>query len=126
MRDGLCFAWKDHLVLRKVVGKDEGYDYLECGHEVKKAFPENGAPIGTYRRQCYDCGPSRPNNPFFPPRGSIAAKYIAEAKLICVDCPVRQTCEDYAIEKKIRSGIYGGKTHTERQGTKTSDTEDEE
>jgi hypothetical protein len=36
------------------------------------------------------------------------------AKAICVQCPVRRECLEYADQNDIREGIYGGMTPVER------------
>jgi WhiB family redox-sensing transcriptional regulator len=37
-----------------------------------------------------------------------------QAKRICAECPAVQSCLEYALSNKERSGIWGGKTPTER------------
>lgn len=36
------------------------------------------------------------------------------ARKVCIDCPVRQQCLDYALKTQQRFGTYGGTTPTER------------
>ena len=43
---------------------------------------------------------------FFPERGSSTIK----AKAICNACPVQKKCLDFAVERKERFGIWGGKS----------------
>lgn len=47
---------------------------------------------------------------FFPIRGEPSA----EAKAICVDCPVRVECLGYAVRWGITHGIWGGLSARER------------
>jgi WhiB family redox-sensing transcriptional regulator len=39
---------------------------------------------------------------------------ISQAKSICDRCPVKSECLDYAIDNKMREGIWGGMSPTER------------
>jgi WhiB family redox-sensing transcriptional regulator len=48
---------------------------------------------------------------FFPERGSSTVK----AKAICNACPVQKECLDFAVERKERFGIWGGKSERERR-----------
>ena len=41
-----------------------------------------------------------------------------EAKTVCRHCPVRRDCLNYAIDKGIKHGIYGGRTPDERDKVK--------
>lgn len=117
MQEGNCWGWDHKTVLRTVVRSDPEYDYLNCGHQVEALFEEaNDPPPGSIRRICPSCGPEKIDNPWFPPRGKTANKYIVQAKAICATCPVRQECEDWALDRKIRGGVYGGYSFGERQG----------
>lgn len=54
-------------------------------------------------------------DPWFPPPGK-STEVNDKALKICHSCPVKSQCLDYALEKKeLKSGIFGGKTPTERQ-----------
>ena len=54
-----------------------------------------------------------PDPIFFPTkRGERAA---AEAKAICVECPVMLTCGQWAIEHRERYGIWGGMSERARE-----------
>lgn len=44
------------------------------------------------------------------------AKQVATAKAVCVGCSVRIGCLEYAVEKQIAHGIWGGLTPDERRG----------
>lgn len=48
---------------------------------------------------------------FFPEKGGSTR----EAKKICLDCPVRQECLDYALDHDERFGIWGGFSERERR-----------
>ena len=51
------------------------------------------------------------NDDFFPERGSSTVI----AKKICSECKVRKLCLEYAVERKERFGIWGGKSERERR-----------
>ena len=48
---------------------------------------------------------------FFPERGSSTVI----AKKICSECKVKEECLEYAVERKERFGIWGGKSERERR-----------
>ena len=48
---------------------------------------------------------------FFPERGSSTVI----AKKICSECKVQKECLEYAVERKERFGIWGGKSERERR-----------
>ena len=48
---------------------------------------------------------------FFPERGSSTIK----AKAICAECKVREECLEFAVVRKERFGIWGGKFERERR-----------
>lgn len=56
------------------------------------------------------CAQTDPNA-FFPEKG-FSSK---EAKTICSACPVQEECLAYALENKIRFGIWGGLSERERK-----------
>jgi WhiB family transcriptional regulator, redox-sensing transcriptional regulator len=56
---------------------------------------------------CRGCDPAL----FFPERG----EQVAAAKRVCLTCPVRPECLDYALEKGEKFGIWGGKSEQERR-----------
>lgn len=49
---------------------------------------------------------------FFPGRGQ--KDKVAKAKTICADCGVREDCLEYALDNKVKSGVWGGLTEAER------------
>ena len=38
-----------------------------------------------------------------------------EAKAVCSQCPVRQPCLEYALNKREHEGVWGGATEKERR-----------
>lgn len=48
---------------------------------------------------------------FYPEKGGSTA----EAKRVCMGCPVRRDCLEYALENNERYGIFGGKSERERR-----------
>lgn len=48
---------------------------------------------------------------FFPAKGEITS----ETKRVCFNCPVKDPCLDFALEKKITMGIWGGLTNYARE-----------
>ncbi|MGW4338592.1 WhiB family transcriptional regulator [Rhodococcus koreensis] len=63
---------------------------------------------------CRDADPAV----FFHPdneRGEPRASRIQAAKRICLRCPVRARCLNYALEAYERHGIWGGYTEDERR-----------
>lgn len=53
---------------------------------------------------------------FFPIGASNAAKWQEiEAKRICMMCPVRATCLEWALETRQESGVWGGLSEDERR-----------
>jgi WhiB family redox-sensing transcriptional regulator len=53
---------------------------------------------------------------FFPVgETGLGGTQIAMAKRICIGCPVRQECLDYALASNQRFGIWGGLTEEERR-----------
>ena len=68
----------------------------------------------TLRAACKSTDPET----FFPGKRSIADPKVREAIAICISCPVRQACLQYALTLEAhtyeRHGIYGGLTPTQR------------
>lgn len=48
---------------------------------------------------------------FYPEKGGSTA----EAKRVCMRCPVRETCLEWALAGNERFGIFGGKSERERR-----------
>lgn len=53
--------------------------------------------------------------PGAPSASSLERQRVADATAICLDCPVRQACLDYALERTIWHGVWGGLTEHERK-----------
>lgn len=66
---------------------------------------------GTWREQarCRGIDPQV----FHPPEDDDSA--AAEAKAICEQCPVRESCLEYAISARENDGVWGGMTARERR-----------
>jgi WhiB family redox-sensing transcriptional regulator len=47
-------------------------------------------------------------------RGAIGKRIEARAKAICALCDVEQKCLDWALERDIRFGVWGGLSAPER------------
>jgi len=58
-------------------------------------------------------GNCRGMNPdfFFPERGASTK----EAKAVCVGCPVKEQCLEYALRNSEKFGIWGGLSERERR-----------
>jgi WhiB family redox-sensing transcriptional regulator len=52
-----------------------------------------------------------PPETFFPSDGVG----VDSARRICVDCPVKAPCLEYAIENHIDHGVWGGTSERERR-----------
>ena len=48
-------------------------------------------------------------NLFFPDSGEKSN----EAKAVCIDCPVKKTCLEYAVANGIEHGVWGGSSQRE-------------
>ncbi len=48
---------------------------------------------------------------FYPSNDSETA----EAKMVCRECPVQQSCLEYALMVREKDGIWGGATEKERR-----------
>lgn len=59
------------------------------------------------RGNCADQPPSL----FFPSDGVG----VEVAKRVCVDCPVKSSCLEYALENRIDHGVWGGTSERERR-----------
>lgn len=56
---------------------------------------------------CADKSPSL----FFPSDGVG----VEVAKRVCVDCPVKSMCLEYALDNRIDHGVWGGTSERERR-----------
>lgn len=58
-------------------------------------------------------------NTFFPERGKgSTAEKVAESKIICMRCPVRIPCLQFALDNNLEHGTYGGVPPHDRRGMK--------
>ncbi|MDH4160493.1 MAG: WhiB family transcriptional regulator [Actinomycetota bacterium] len=58
---------------------------------------------------------------FFPSGTTGAsARQINHAKQICVSCPVRTACLEFALESRQDYGVWGGLTEEERRSLRRS------
>ncbi len=62
-----------------------------------------------------------PTAMFFPRRGAD----VRAAKLVCRGCPVRFECLEYAMDLKIKQGIFGGKSERQRRSVRPTPTYEE-
>ena len=46
---------------------------------------------------------------------SEAEEDAAEAKAVCAQCPVRESCLEHALANREREGVWGGTTERERR-----------
>lgn len=65
------------------------------------------------RAACRDADPEL----FYPTaaRGQAKTQQIADAKAVCVFCPVRPACLRWALEVRDDHAVLGGTTATERR-----------
>lgn len=53
---------------------------------------------------------------FFPTSGTARGLLqVFRAKAVCIGCPVRQRCLDYALDTRQAYGIWGGLSEDERR-----------
>lgn len=69
-----------------------------------------GAPNATDWMRSGLCAETDPDA-FFPDRG----KPTRSAKSVCMGCPVRSTCLEYAVVHNERFGVWGGLSERERR-----------
>ena len=61
---------------------------------------------------------------FFPHRDGVdAAMAVAKAQLCCAACTVRKDCLEFALNNKLKHGIWGGVTPRNRRGLELEDAE---
>ena len=68
------------------------------------------APVDTVwmvEARCRDLAPAV----FFPSDGPG----VERARRICLDCPVRSRCLDYALGHHIQHGVWGGTSERQRR-----------
>lgn len=72
-------------------------------------------PTRDWRDQAV-CSSEEVTQIFFPVGVTgAAAVQIQDAKTVCVECPVRQECLEYAITTNQEYGIWGGTSEEERR-----------
>lgn len=65
--------------------------------------------------RCAPDGPQpTPTDDFFPPKGTNKVE-VERIQRICAICPVKLACLEYAMERNIAFGIWGGHTVRDRQ-----------
>jgi len=72
--------------------------------------PVISVPAWTDRALCAQTDPEA----FFPEKGASSR----QAKKVCMACPVRTECLEYALLNDERFGIWGGKSEQERRRIK--------
>jgi WhiB family redox-sensing transcriptional regulator len=93
---------------------DDGY--APYGYEPVASAPvvqSEYAPGDESWRQEALCAETDPEA-FFPEKGGSTR----EAKRVCVGCPVRMQCLEYALDNDERFGIWGGLSERERRRVK--------
>ena len=97
---------------RRHVRSDAGQAQLNRRSAARGAFdPQAWAPESACRRD--DADPEV----FFHPEGETGRARrdrVAEAKKVCLTCPVRALCLDYALERREQFGVWGGTGEEER------------
>ena len=94
---------------QRITGRPKGaYDTTRPWWGLDGSWMERGncSGMGHERRQIF----------FMDEAGDRVQARLAteEAKLVCLDCPVKQECLDYAIQGNMY-GVWGGLTKRERQ-----------
>jgi len=92
--------------------------YAPYGYEPVASAPvvqSEYAPGDESWRQEALCAETDPEA-FFPEKGGSTR----EAKRVCVGCPVRMQCLEYALDNDERFGIWGGLSERERRRVKLS------
>jgi WhiB family redox-sensing transcriptional regulator len=78
-------------------------------------IPSPDTVIAADWRELALCRDSEPS--LFFPVGSTgpAMEQIAEAKTICAECPVQESCLQYALTTNQEAGVWGGYAEDERR-----------
>jgi WhiB family transcriptional regulator, redox-sensing transcriptional regulator len=85
------------------------YGTLAVEPPVQPSVSTSGAGGESWRQHAL-CAETDPEA-FFPEKGGSTR----EAKRVCVDCPVRLQCLEYALGNDERFGIWGGLSERERR-----------
>ena len=67
------------------------------------------------------CADIQDKNLFFPDNRTQEAERLHQLKAICTSCIHEKECLEYALEKQITHGIWGGKSPTERDAEVVKD-----
>ena len=51
---------------------------------------------------------------FFPERAGKDQPHISQVKAICMECPIRAKCLEFALRENQQHGVWGGMTYRER------------
>jgi hypothetical protein len=96
------------------MGKKVAKLYLELSHALANLEEPPMCSQPVYRDWFFPEG-------FIPKKGISSAAYLAQQKAmelsavrICISCPVREMCADYAIAAKEAFGVWGATTPTSR------------
>ena len=84
--------------------------------DLDEAFFETGAIDWQEQGLCNQTDPEI----FFPEKGGSTR----QAKQVCAACPVRAECLDWALERRIRYGLWGGLSAHERRKLEVRPEED--
>jgi len=102
---GRCTAcWRNH---------EEGrWCNCDC-HRTAAQMPPQPSRNWRARAACQNVDPEL----FFPSEvgGPAAEARAAKAKAVCVGCPVRAECLDWALRHSLGHGVWGGLTEEERR-----------
>ena len=86
--------------------------HVGMGADIDMVFPLDGEEELRWQDRAL-CAQTDPEA-FFPEKGGSTR----EAKRICMSCPVRQECLEYALAHDERFGIWGGLSERERRRLK--------
>lgn len=81
-----------------------------AGYHVERVLP----PLGDWAR--YSACKGEDPNIFFPD-GYDRDQY-ALARSICAECPATKGCLQYALDNRVREGMWGGLSPRERKALK--------
>ena len=52
---------------------------------------------------------------WFPRQGESDSEECRAARAVCITCPIKQPCLEYALDRNEEYGVWGGITARERQ-----------
>lgn len=82
-----------------------------CEHAARGDWRHRAACVEEYPELFFPVGMSGP-----------AAEQVAEAKIVCSGCPVREVCLSWALATGQDHGIWGGLDEEERRALKRRQT----